>query len=94
MDNIPAIKVQTSDWLIAAVTFQRDETGEHALVTMMAPGSFDPEPIGNLGIVLAADIDSNNPTKTTPDTTTGAAGVQGAAGSPSGPVAPPTKRLP
>jgi prophage tail gpP-like protein len=89
--NIPAIKLQADDWLIAAVTFQRDENGEHALITMMAPGSFDPEPIGDLSIVLLKDLNRNNPTqvqpKTAPDTTTGAAGVQGLPGSPSGPSA-------
>ena len=64
--NIPALKTQTNDWLIAAVTFQRDEQGEHALITMMPPEAFFPQPVGNLGLVLLSDTGRNNPTKPEP----------------------------
>ncbi len=67
-------KVQTSDWLIASVTFTRDETGQHAQITMMAPGSFDPEPVGDLGIVLLQDTGKNNPTSPEPSQPTLATG--------------------
>lgn len=74
--NIPAVKVQTSDWLVAAVTFQRDETGEHANITMMPPEAFFPEPVGNLGLVLLQDTDRNNPTKAEPTFSRGGAAEQ------------------
>lgn len=95
--QIPAIKLQTSDWLIAGLTFQRDEGGQHCIVTMMPPEAFAPEPVGNLNIVLQDDLEKNNPTAPAAgtgqgqDPRLGGAGIQGLAGSPSGPS---TRRLP
>jgi prophage tail gpP-like protein len=63
-----AIKITSSTtdpFLIAAVTFMRDETGQHALVTLMPQGAFAPEPIGDLALPpLAGDLQQNNPTAT------------------------------
>ena len=41
---------------------------------MMAPGSFDPEPVGDLGIVLLQDTGKNNPTSPEPSQPTLATG--------------------
>jgi prophage tail gpP-like protein len=63
---IPAIKAAPADgdWIIGAVTFQRDEMGQHALVTMMPAAAFLPEPQGDLNIPLLSNPGQNNPTAT------------------------------
>ena len=65
---LPAIKItaSTSDpFLITSVQFLRDETGQHAFVTLMPQGAFAPEPIGDLALPpLAGDLQGNNPTAT------------------------------
>jgi hypothetical protein len=65
---LPAVKITattTDPFLIGAVTFLRDETGQHALVTLMPQGAFSPEPIGDLALPpLAGDLGANNPTAT------------------------------
>jgi prophage tail gpP-like protein len=65
--SLPAIKVDPqSTWLIGAVTFLRDESGEHADVTLMPPAAFSPEPAGDVVPFLLTNVDPqrNNPTAT------------------------------
>ena len=62
--NIPAIKINSVNWLIGAITYTRDETGQHALITLMPAGAFQPEPIGDISFVFRGDLGTNNPTAT------------------------------
>jgi prophage tail gpP-like protein len=39
------LKLNTTTWLIASVQYLRDENGQHAMVTMMDPAAFTPEPV-------------------------------------------------
>jgi prophage tail gpP-like protein len=43
--ELPALKVTNATWLIASVTFLRDEDGTRVDVTMMPATAFQPEPI-------------------------------------------------
>jgi prophage tail gpP-like protein len=42
---IPALKIPSASWVIAQVTYVRDESGQHAHVTLMPTLAFAPEPI-------------------------------------------------
>lgn len=61
---IPAVKIDQPSWLIGAVTYMRDETGQHALVTLMPPAAFSPESIGDLAPFTLSNPGQNNPTAT------------------------------
>jgi prophage tail gpP-like protein len=95
---LPAVKVTpTADWVIGTVVFQRDEQGQHAMVTMMPAAAFLPEPVGNMSIWSPTAPGANNPTATGNPTYNPAAippgspVVAGTPGAPAGPaIAPPT----
>ena len=61
---IPAVKIDQQGWIIGACTYLRDETGQHALVTMLPPEAFSPEPIGDLTPFLLNPPGGTNPTAT------------------------------
>lgn len=55
--ELPALKAPKLKWCIGSVTYTRDENGQHALVVMMPPEAFQPEPSVFLPLPLtAADI--------------------------------------
>ena len=59
------------NYIIASVTYTRDENGQHGVLTLMPPEAFDVEPSGPLGLVTMEDIQhANNPTKKETDTAT------------------------
>jgi prophage tail gpP-like protein len=60
--DLPAMKLSAPDWVIGTVIYQRDETGQHAVVTLMPKAAFLPEPQGDLSIPLLSDVEGNNPT--------------------------------
>lgn len=43
--TIPALKINGVSWVIGQVTYVKDERGTHALVLLMPPGAFQPEPM-------------------------------------------------
>jgi prophage tail gpP-like protein len=54
-------------WVIASVSYLRDENGQHAALTLMPKQAFDPEPLSLQNIPpMIGDTQGNNPTK--PDT--------------------------
>jgi hypothetical protein len=62
---LPAIKLTPSEpWLIGAITYLRDEQGQHADLVLMPKEAFLPEPVGDLGLVLESDLQQNNPAAT------------------------------
>lgn len=63
------LKLANKSFIIAAVTYLRDENGQHANLTLMPPEAFDIEPSGPLGITTVGDVTNNNPTKPAADTT-------------------------
>ena len=66
--NASALKVSGVTWIIASVSYLRDENGQHAALTLMPKEAFFPEPVSLQN--LPPDIDQttgNNPTK--PDNT-------------------------
>ena len=60
--DMPALKCRQDSWVIGSIVFIRDELGQHAQVTLMAPGAFMPEPIGDITRPSLDDINQNNPT--------------------------------
>lgn len=59
-----ALKLNNVSYIIASVSYVRDERGEHAELTLMPREAFFVEPIGSLGYVTVDDAtSSNNPTK-------------------------------
>jgi prophage tail gpP-like protein len=63
--SVPACKCTPSDpWMIGTIVFQRDETGQHAFVTLMPKDAFNPEPAGDLTPWLLGNPNQNNPTAT------------------------------
>jgi prophage tail gpP-like protein len=63
-----ALKLASSDWVIATVTYARDENGTHGDLTLMPASAFSPEPVVvQPQMVLAQDVGgSNNPTAVPP----------------------------
>lgn len=58
------LKVGNITWLIASVSYLRDENGQHAALTLMPKEAFDPEPISLQNIPpMLGDVQGNNPTK-------------------------------
>ena len=58
-----ALKLRNANYLIASVTYQRDENGQHGSLTLMPPEAFQVEPAGPLGIVTVDSVTNQNPTK-------------------------------
>ncbi|HSR78769.1 MAG TPA: hypothetical protein VLN57_19495 [Xanthobacteraceae bacterium] len=47
--HLPALKLADVNWLIAQITYVRDEQGQHGLVVLMPPSAFAAEPVGDPG---------------------------------------------
>ena len=61
------LKLANASWVIAGVSYVRDENGQHTAVTLMPVEAFSPEPIALLPIpALVQDVEAHNPTKATP----------------------------
>ena len=58
-----ALKLRNTNYLIASVTYQRDENGQHGSLTLMPPEAFQVEPAGPLGIPTVESVTNQNPTK-------------------------------
>ena len=59
-----ALKLGTVTWLIASVSYLRDENGQHAALTLMPKEAFFPEPVSLQNIPpMIGDTGGNNPTK-------------------------------
>lgn len=43
--QIPSCKIVKQEWIIADVTYQMDDNGRHATLTVMPPAAFSPQPI-------------------------------------------------
>lgn len=58
------MKMPNASWVIGGVAYSRDETGQHAALTLMPPEAFAPEPYILLPIpVLLQNVEGQNPTK-------------------------------
>jgi len=57
------LKLRDVSYIIASVTYARDENGQHGILTLMPPEAFAIEPSGPLGIVTVEDVENSNPTK-------------------------------
>jgi prophage tail gpP-like protein len=58
------LKVSDVTWLIASVSYLRDENGQHAALTLMPKEAFFPEPVSLQNIPpMVGDVEGNNPTK-------------------------------
>lgn len=62
------LKLNTATWLIASVQYRRDENGQHAVLTLMDPAAFTPEPVVLQPLMpLVQDIPgASNPTAIPP----------------------------
>jgi prophage tail gpP-like protein len=57
------LKVPALDWIIADVTYIRDENGQRADLTLMPSNAFLPEPVGTPGVIFTTDTTKKtNPT--------------------------------
>lgn len=62
-------QVHQATWLIASVTYIRDENGQHGQLIMMPIEAFSPEPVVLQPIPpLVGDVEANNPTRPGPST--------------------------
>jgi|HubBroStandDraft_3_1064219.scaffolds.fasta_scaffold00005_26 prophage tail gpP-like protein len=62
--RLPALKLPDENWLIAQVSYTRDETGQHALLVLMPKEAFSPEPVAFQPLpVLVQDVERFNATK-------------------------------
>lgn len=62
------LKLVTDDWIIATVSYRRDENGQHADITMMDPIAFTSEPIALQPLPPLAPGVANNPADTSTPT--------------------------
>jgi prophage tail gpP-like protein len=60
--TLPELKLADASWLIAQITYVRDENGQHGLLILMPPSAFDPEPVVLQPLPpLVSDVERNNP---------------------------------
>jgi prophage tail gpP-like protein len=60
--TLPELKLADATWLIAQITYVRDENGQHGHLTLMPPSAFDPEPVVLQPLPpLVQDVGANNP---------------------------------
>ena len=64
-----ALKLKHEDWLIGTVTYLRDESGQHARLSLWPKVAFTVEPTSPNVLVTQDDINKNNPTKPNADST-------------------------
>jgi prophage tail gpP-like protein len=67
----PQMKLAKAEWLIASVTYTRDESGNHAHLMLMDKDTYTPEPLPLQQTTptvnqIEADHDRNNPTRPNP----------------------------
>jgi prophage tail gpP-like protein len=62
-----ALKLKHRDWLIGTVTYLRDESGQHARLSLWPPEAFSVEPTAPNVLTTQADVNANNPTKPNAD---------------------------
>jgi prophage tail gpP-like protein len=65
-----ALKLRNANYIIASVTYQRDQNGQHGHLTLMPPEAFFVEPSGPLGIVTVEGVTHANPTSPNADAKT------------------------
>ena len=65
-----ALKLRNANYIIANVTYRRDESGQHGDLVLMPSEAFNPEPSGPLGLVTVEGVTSQNPTSPTPASAT------------------------
>ena len=64
--KLPELKLADASWLIAQITYLRDENGQHAVLILMPPSAFDPEPVVLQPLPpLVSDVERNNPASRT-----------------------------
>jgi prophage tail gpP-like protein len=61
-----ALKLRNASYIIANVTYKRDQNGQHGELTLMPPEAFFVEPSGPLGLVTISDVNHSNPTSPNP----------------------------
>jgi prophage tail gpP-like protein len=65
--SAPQLKLANKSWIIATVTYLRDETGQHAQLHLMPPEAFSIEPIAPNVLTTIQDVNNAasaaNPTK-------------------------------
>jgi prophage tail gpP-like protein len=67
--SAPVLKLSDVSYIIASVSYVRDEYGQHADLRLMPREAFFVEPVGSLGYVSVEDATSNNnPTQKQVDT--------------------------
>jgi len=59
----PVLKLRDKSFLIGAVTFRRDENGQHGELALWPPEAFFVEPAGPLGLVTVEDVETFNAAK-------------------------------
>ena len=59
----PQLKLDQRDWLIGTVTYLRDESGQHARLSLWPPKAFSVEPTSPNMLVTQDDVNNYNPTK-------------------------------
>lgn len=64
------LKLRNVNYLIGTVTYSRNESGQHASLSLWPPEAFAIEPSGPLGIVTVEDVEANNPTRKEVDRST------------------------
>jgi prophage tail gpP-like protein len=65
--DVPALKLTGAQWVIGSVTYLRDENGQHAVLVLMPPSAYQPEPIAVLPLPpLVQDVETFNATKPDP----------------------------
>lgn len=58
-----ALKLQNASYIIASVTYVRDESGQHGQLVLMPPQAFMPEPMGPLMPLTSEETQNFNATK-------------------------------
>ena len=61
--SAPVLKLRDKSFLIGAVTYRRDENGQHGELALMPPEAFFVEPAGPLGLVTVEDVENFNAAK-------------------------------
>jgi prophage tail gpP-like protein len=64
------LKLANASYLIGAITYTRDETGQHAQLQLMPPEAFAVEPLAPIGLVTNEDAENFNATKPAGGSTT------------------------
>lgn len=66
--QVPVLKLANASYIIANVTYTRDETGQHGHLTLMPPEAFALEPVQYIGLTTNEDVENANPTAKQVDT--------------------------